>query len=138
MSLHINKQNGIQLNSFPVANYVSSSEEASSDLHLQLKSYASTLNIIINNEANKLGIKLYDLQVEVNVTSQKEKASNELLQLKKWVDEAEVKLRISTKATLESIAFLFKYVRKKCPLYAALGEEIPVQYHVEQERYIAA
>lgn len=138
MSLYINKQNESNLNFQTSATHFSSNEEASTDLHLVLKSFASTLNIIINNEANQLGIKLYDLQVEVVVNKKKGATAFTANELGNSIEEAEVKLHILTKATLESIAFLFKYVRKKCPILATLGENIPISYHIEQQRFVAA
>lgn len=137
MSLHINNKNeafnGIKpTNEF----YFSSEDEPTNELHYTLKSFASSLNIIINQEALHLGIKLYDLKLAVEVQAKSKAPAS--LPLEKSLTQARVKLLLATNASLESVAFLFKYVKKKCPILASLGEETLILYDVEQVKYQVA
>lgn len=137
MSLHINNKNeafnGIKpTNEF----YFSSEDEPTNELHNTLKSFASSLNIIINQEALHLGIKLYDLKLAVEVQAKSKAPAS--LPLEKSLTQARVKLLLATNASLESVAFLFKYVKKKCPILASLGEETLILYDVEQVKYQVA
>ncbi len=138
MNLPINNKNeafngrNIPTNEF----HFSSEDEPNNELHYTLKSFASSLNIIINQEALHLGIKLYDIQLAVEAQTKSKVSAS--LPLEKSLTQARVKLLLATNASLESVAFLFKYVKKKCPIGASLGEDTPILYDVEQVKYQAA
>ncbi|SDG99317.1 OsmC family protein [Psychroflexus sediminis] len=108
---------------------------AANPVEYLLAGYAGCLNVVINLVAKELGIKLYDFNININGNIEADKFLGLSEEGRAGFQSLEVSIDFVTNATQESIDFLLKSVKQRCPVSDNLSQATPIQYHITKSAY---
>lgn len=108
---------------------------AANPVEYLLAGYAGCLNVVINLVAKELGIKLYDTKININGNIDAAKLLGLSKEGRAGFQSLDVSLDFVTNATQETVDFLLKNVKQRCPVSDNLSNATPIQYHVTKSSY---
>ncbi|MBZ9626970.1 OsmC family protein [Psychroflexus sp. CAK57W] len=108
---------------------------AANPVEYLLAGYAGCLNVVINLVAKELGIKLYDFKININGNIDAAKFLGLSEEGRAGFQSLEVSIDFVTNATQESVDFLLKNVKQRCPVNDNLSNVTPIQYHISKSAY---
>ncbi|MFD0931786.1 OsmC family protein [Psychroflexus salinarum] len=108
---------------------------AANPVEYLLAGYAGCLNVVINLVAKELGIKLYDFKININGNIDAAKFLGHSEDGRAGFQSLDVEINFVTNATQESVDFLLKNVKKRCPINDNLSNETPIHYHINTSSY---
>lgn len=108
---------------------------AANPVEYLLAGYAGCLNVVINLVAKELGIKLYDFKININGNIDAAKFLGLSEEGRAGFQSLEVSIDFVTNATQESVDFLLKNVKQRCPVNDNLSNTTPIQYHISKSAY---
>jgi uncharacterized OsmC-like protein len=108
---------------------------AANPVEYQLAGYAGYLNVVINLVAKDLGIKIYDMKININGNID----AARVLELSEdgiaRFQSLDVNIDFLTNATQESVDFLVKNVKQRCPINGNLSNKTPINYHIKKTSF---
>ncbi|EMY82650.1 OsmC-like protein [Psychroflexus gondwanensis ACAM 44] len=108
---------------------------AANPVEYLLAGYAGCLNVVINLVAKELGVKIYDMKININGNIDAAKFLGYSDKTRAGFQSLDVDINFVTNATQESIDFLLKNVKKRCPIHDNLSNETPIHYHIHKSSY---
>ena len=108
---------------------------AANPVEYVLAGYAGCLNVVINLVAKELGIKLYDFKININGNIDAAKFLGHSEKGRAGFQSLEVEIDFVTNATQESIDFLLKNVKQRCPINDNLSNTTPIQYQINKSSF---
>ena len=108
---------------------------ASNPVEYLLAGYAGCLNVVINLVAKELGVKIYDMKININGNIDAAKFLGYGEEARAGFQSLDVDINFVTNATQESVDFLLKNVKKRCPINDNLSNETPIHYHIHKSSY---
>ncbi|MBZ9652786.1 OsmC family protein [Psychroflexus montanilacus] len=103
---------------------------AANPVEYLLAGYAGCLNVVINLVAKELGIKLYDFKININGNIDAAKFLGHSEDGRAGFQSLDVDIDFVTNATQESVDFLLKNVKQRCPINDNLSNKTPINYHI--------
>ncbi|MBZ9778572.1 OsmC family protein [Psychroflexus sp. CAK8W] len=108
---------------------------AANPVEYLLAGYAGCLNVVINLAAKDLGIKIYDMKININGNIDASKFLGLSEEGRAGFQSLDVDIDFVTNATQESVDFLLKNVKQRCPINDNLSNETPINYHIKKSSY---
>ena len=108
---------------------------AANPVEYVLAGYAGCLNVVINLVAKELGIKLYDFKININGNIDAAKFLGHSEKGRAGFQSLEVEIDFVTNATQESIDFLLKNVKQRCPINDNLSNTTPIHYQINKSSF---
>jgi uncharacterized OsmC-like protein len=108
---------------------------AANPVEYLLAGYAGCLNVVINLVAKELGVKIYDMKININGTIDAAKFLGHSKNGRAGFQSLDVNIEFVTNATQESIDFLLKNVKQRCPINDNLSHTTPIHYHIHKISY---
>lgn len=108
---------------------------AANPVEYLLAGYAGCLNVVINLVAKELGIKLYDFKININGNIDAAKFLGHSEDGRAGFQSLDVDIDFVTNATQESVDFLLKNVKRRCPINDNLSNKTPINYHINTSSF---
>lgn len=108
---------------------------AANPVEYLLAGYAGCLNVVINLVAKDLGIKIYDMKININGNIDASKFLGLSEEVRAGFQSLDVDIDFVTNATQESVNFLLKNVKQRCPINDNLSNKTPIHYHINKSSY---
>jgi uncharacterized OsmC-like protein len=108
---------------------------AANPVEYLLAGYAGCLNVVINLVAKELGVKLYDFKININGNIDAAKFLGHSDDGRAGFQSLDVNIDFVTNATQESVNFLLKNVKQRCPINDNLSNKTPIHYHINKSSY---
>lgn len=108
---------------------------AANPVEYVLAGYAGCLNVVINLVAKELGIKLYDFKININGNIDAAKFLGHSEKGRAGFQSLEVEIDFVTNATQESVDFLLKNVKQRCPINDNLSNTTPIHYQINKSSF---
>lgn len=108
---------------------------AANPVEYLLAGYAGCLNVVINLVAKELGIKLYDFKININGNIDAAKFLGHSEDGRAGFQSLDVDIDFVTNATQESVDFLLKNVKQRCPINDNLSNKTPINYHINTSSF---
>ena len=108
---------------------------AANPVEYLLAGYAGCLNVVINLVAKELGVKIYDMKININGNIDAAKFLGYSEEARAGFQSLDVDINFVTNATQESIDFLLKNVKKRCPINDNLSNATPIHYRIHKSSY---
>lgn len=108
---------------------------AANPVEYLLAGYAGCLNVVINLVAKELGIKLYDFKININGNIDAAKFLGHSEDGRAGFQSLDVDIDFITNATQESVDFLLKNVKQRCPINDNLSNKTPINYHINTSSF---
>ncbi|GAA0753265.1 OsmC family protein [Psychroflexus lacisalsi] len=108
---------------------------AANPVEYLLAGYAGCLNVVINLVAKDLGIKIYDMKININGNIDASKFLGLSEEVRAGFQSLDVDIDFVTNATQESVNFLLKSVKQRCPINDNLSNETAINYHIKKSSY---
>jgi uncharacterized OsmC-like protein len=108
---------------------------AANPVEYLLAGYAGCLNVVINLIAKDLGIKIYDLNININGNIDAAKFLGHSEDGRAGFQSLDVDINFVTNASQESIDFLLVNAKKRCPINDNLSNKTPIHYNINRSSY---
>lgn len=108
---------------------------AANPVEYLLAGYAGCLNVVINLVAKDLGIKIYDMKININGNIDAAKFLGHSEDGRAGFQSLDVNIDFVTNATQESVDFLLKNVKQRCPINDNLSNKTPINYFINKSSY---
>jgi len=108
---------------------------AANPVEYLLAGYAGCLNVVINLVAKELGIRIYDMTININGNIETSTFLGIDPEGRAGFQSLDVDIDFVTNATQESIDFLLKNVKQRCPINDNLSHTTPIHYHINKSSY---
>lgn len=105
--------------------------EAPSPVEYLLASYAGCINIVGEIVAKDMGIKIYDIKIEVAGTFNPSKLMTGMGE-RAGYKELSVKVYVKSDADLEALKSWLMNVKERCPVEDNLANPTPIKSHIEK------